>query len=114
MMDPKRGRGGSLGIAEEVGDVMSKSEKESVESILKKGNELINEGKAGEAITLFDGAIEKHPSDPSLYVARGNAYFCEQNWRFACRDYTIAVKMKPDSPEARSWRRRSCRRRLRR
>ena len=57
------------------------NEEQKVDEIILKGEAFLREGKAADAITLYDAEIEKHPASARLYIARGNAFFCERNWQ---------------------------------
>jgi hypothetical protein len=66
----------------------------SAESEIRKdGRAKLNAGQFGEAITLFDIAIEADPKDYLAYRLRGNAYDNLGDGRKAVEDWKVAARL---------------------
>lgn len=61
--------------------------------------ELINQGKAGEAIEILDSYLSTATSrQDQAYYLKGNAYRKLGNWQEALNNYRLAIDMNPESP----------------
>lgn len=61
--------------------------------------ELINRGKADEAIETLNRFIESNPSPgDEAYYLLGNAYRKKGNWQMALNNYLSAIEINPESP----------------
>jgi tetratricopeptide (TPR) repeat protein len=60
------------------------------------------EAEAGDnikALEYFSKNIELHPSVPSNYIDRANAFFSSSSWKYAIDDYSMALDLKPDNAD---------------
>ena len=71
---------------------------EKVHEHYSRGVMEANEGRFEAALTSFHKAINLHPSDPSCYVERGEAYLQLCDFRSAFLNYKKALTLQPDNP----------------
>lgn len=69
----------------------------SVESIVKKADELVADGKIEEAIVHYQKAIHKQPNEPVLYLNQAALLRKTKKYTNAIRDYEIVKNMNPES-----------------
>ncbi|MBN1572013.1 MAG: tetratricopeptide repeat protein [Deltaproteobacteria bacterium] len=76
---------------------------EGGKSIWDKAQEMMDDGKYAEAVSLYSLAIEGNPTNPDIYDAyfsRGVALSYLKKYDSALEDYTKAIELKPDFKEA--------------
>jgi len=72
-------------------------------SVWDKAQEMMDEGKYEDAVTLYSLAIEGNKSNPDIYDAyfsRGIAFSHLKNFDKAYSDYSMAIELKPSFKEA--------------
>jgi len=52
------------------------------------------------ALTYFSENLRLHPHDAECYVDRANSYFVSRSWDFAVKDYSMALDLQPQNPDA--------------
>lgn len=52
------------------------------------------------ALTYFSENLRLHPHDAECYIDRANAYFVSNSWEFAAKDYSMALDLQPQNPDA--------------
>ena len=68
---------------------------ETVETYLKKGNEMLKVGNFNQAIADFTQAIKLDPKNIKAYNGRGVAYELNGKLDPAIQDFTTAIKINP-------------------
>ncbi|MBN2667499.1 MAG: tetratricopeptide repeat protein [Bacteroidales bacterium] len=53
-----------------------------------------------KALTYFSENLRLHPNDAECYVDRANSYFVSKSWDFAMKDYSMALDLQPENPDA--------------
>ncbi|HEY3130526.1 MAG TPA: tetratricopeptide repeat protein [Acidobacteriota bacterium] len=70
----------------------------SVKADFDTGLAALQSGKYDEAITSFNKAIEKDPSQPYVWANLGDAYGKQKNYPKAIESFNKALELKPDDP----------------
>ncbi|PKA57439.1 TPR repeat-containing thioredoxin TDX [Apostasia shenzhenica] len=82
----------------------SKTRSLSLDIQLSRGISLVNEGKYGDAISLFGQVLSKNPTYTGALIGRGTAYAFKRELEAAISDFTMAIKSNSSVGEA--WKRR--------
>lgn len=53
-----------------------------------------------KALTYFSENLRLHPNDAGCYIDRANSYFVSKSWDYAMKDYSMALDLQPENPEA--------------
>jgi tetratricopeptide (TPR) repeat protein len=53
-----------------------------------------------KALAYFSENLRLHPNDAECYVDRANSYFVSKSWDFAMKDYSMALDLQPENPDA--------------
>lgn len=53
-----------------------------------------------KALTYFSENLRLHPNDAECYIDRANSYFVSKSWDFAMKDYSMALDLQPENPDA--------------
>lgn len=53
-----------------------------------------------KALEYFSENLKLHPNDPDCYIDRANSYFVSKSWELALKDYSMALDLNPENPEA--------------
>jgi len=53
-----------------------------------------------QALKYFSENLKLHPNDAECYVDRANSYFVSRSWDFAIKDYSMALDLQPQNPDA--------------
>jgi len=53
-----------------------------------------------KALTYFSENLRLHPNDADCYIDRADSYFVSKSWDFAAKDYSMALDLQPENPEA--------------
>ncbi len=91
------------GNVEAQGDAVDKkpenSVKNSSEELVEKGNKMLTEEKAVEAIRFYNEAVAQNPDYAKAYRGLGIAYASTGDKERACDNYRKYLKFSPDTPE---------------
>ncbi len=72
---------------------------EAARSHLREGNALMQEGKAEQALAAWREATRLSPHIPEPYIARGNYYWGQRQFRRAADEFSAAHRLKPNDVE---------------
>ncbi|MGQ9619941.1 MAG: tetratricopeptide repeat protein [Bacteroidales bacterium] len=73
---------------------------DSKEALRMAGKTAVEAGDNLKAISFFTRNIELDPGDPVCFINRADSYFTGKSWELAVNDYSMALDIKPDIPEA--------------
>lgn len=73
---------------------------ENREALMMAGKTASLSGDNLKSISYFTRNIELHPGDPECFINRADAYFSGKSWELAANDYSMALDLKPDIPDA--------------
>lgn len=75
-------------------------DKNNTDAIEKLGKVQIQQGKADQALALYQQAIKDNPRAARFYLLAGQLYEVQQNWDQAKAMYQQALAVAPDNPNA--------------
>ncbi|KAM3286143.1 suppressor of RPS4-RLD 1 [Capsicum chacoense] len=87
-----------------VARINSKTKSINVDFRLSRGIAQVNEGKYGNAVSIFDKILEQDPTYPEALIGRGTALAFQRELDAAISDFTKAIQSNPSAGEA--WKRR--------
>lgn len=68
--------------------------------LIKSGNDYLSKGDFPHAIEAYTDYIRINPGSPTIFYARGSAYYRNHDDDRAIKDYTDAIRLAPDYGEA--------------
>ncbi|KAG5623861.1 hypothetical protein H5410_009079 [Solanum commersonii] len=83
---------------------VNKTKSINVDFRLSRGIAQVNEGKYGNAVSIFDQILEQDPTYPEALIGRGTALAFQRELDAAISDFTKAIQSNPSAGEA--WKRR--------
>ncbi len=75
-------------------------DKNNTDALEKLGKVQVQEGKADQAIALYQQSIKENPRDVRFLILSGELYEAKQNWDQAKAMYQQALAVQPDQPLA--------------
>lgn len=83
---------------------VNKTKSINVDFRLSRGIAQVNEGRYGNAVSIFDQILEQDPTYPEALIGRGTALAFQRELDAAISDFTKAIQSNPSAGEA--WKRR--------
>ncbi|XP_060193815.1 suppressor of RPS4-RLD 1 [Lycium barbarum] len=83
---------------------VNKTKSINVDFRLSRGIAQVNEGRYGNAVSIFDKILEEDPTYPEALIGRGTALAFQRELDAAISDFTKAIQSNPSAGEA--WKRR--------
>jgi cellulose synthase operon protein C len=75
-------------------------DKTNIDALEKLGKVEVQEGKADQALALYENSIKDNPREPGLYILAGELYDAKGDWDHARNDYQQALTIQPQNPLA--------------
>ncbi|XP_009768272.1 suppressor of RPS4-RLD 1 [Nicotiana sylvestris] len=83
---------------------INKTKSINVDFRLSRGIAQVNDGRYGNAVSIFDQILEEDPTYPEALIGRGTALAFQRELDAAIADFTKAIQSNPSAGEA--WKRR--------
>ncbi|KAJ8546019.1 hypothetical protein K7X08_018602 [Anisodus acutangulus] len=83
---------------------VNKTKSINVDFRLSRGIAQVNEGRYGNAVSIFDKMLEEDPTYPEVLIGRRTALAFQRELDAAISDFTKAIQSNPSAGEA--WKRR--------
>lgn len=72
-------------------------DKTNIDALEKLGKVQVQEGKADQALALYENSIKDNPREPGLYILAGELYDARGDWDHAKNYYQQALTMQPQN-----------------